>query len=231
MFEALGKPVADYQKFHNSSMLKAKTNISKTDKTILLKEYLRLEKLILDKVKLSKIVNSNSKDQIVKDHKSIISVSTISNVLSLSGGIQKNSREIVSNFYLYKGQYAVETYLYSIDTDLPRGFYHYNPLSHTLDILPFKKNKFIKKILKYKNQPKLIILISGVFERLTNLVQDRGYLLVLKEVGYFSQNILINANSYGLETEIVEDFSSQEIDSDLDLDSMRESVLEVIILK
>lgn len=228
LVDALGKPVMNYQKLHQTSKILKLSNKKTINPKVQLKEYIRLEKFILDKSDLDQNIKSIRLHR--KNFGSRFDLDLISTILFLSGGLKRIENGFSTSFHLYKGQYAVEVYLYSIDSELPVGFYHYNPLNHSLDILPFKKEQNFKNMLKSLNNAKIVIFITGVFDRLVSLTGDRGYNLVLKQTGYLSQNIRTNAALYGVESNIVEDFVSNYIESSLELDSSREAVLEVINL-
>lgn len=130
-------------------------------------------------------------------------------------------------------KYPLEIYVLSQNTALPKGIYHYNLMSHSLEkIIKLKKfniSRFIPQ-KDFYNVP-CFLIITGVFARETEKYNGRGYRYVFIEAGHMVQNFYLLAGAMNLGgCAIGGGFYDDRINKLLKVDGKTESVIYIFTL-
>lgn len=100
--------------------------------------------------------------------------------------------------------------------ELPEGVYHYNPYTHSVEIV--KKGDFSYELYKAcLNQEWILkapvnIVITAVYERTTKRYGERGIRYVHMEAGHVGQNIYLQATALNLGTVAVGAFYDERVE-------------------
>lgn len=239
----LGKPYADFEKFHQKTKIK-KLNVDLLDpnkwpkewKTVQFKGYGRLAEIVLPK---SQSLTNYSLHTALKKRSSIrkfsnqpLPLEKLSTLLYYSAGLNniKNST-IRGRFYPSAGaRYPLELYFISLNSQLPMGLYHYYLKNHSLEkLLTFDKFDFAK----YFNQNWIstvgaFIIITAIFKRTTMKYADRGYRHILQESGHMGQNIYLLSSTLNLSCCAIGGYLDDKINELLDIDGINESVVYIL---
>ncbi len=112
--------------------------------------------------------------------------------------------------------YPLEIYLVAGDVKgLATGFYRYNPLNHTLNLL--SRNDYRKQLTEaslnqeYIQEAPASIIIAAHFERTTKVYGKRGERYVYMEVGHCGQNIHLQCEALNLGTVIIGAFEDDKV--------------------
>jgi SagB-type dehydrogenase family enzyme len=158
-----------------------------------------------------------------------LALKPVSNLLYYSAGMRNIiSPGTNSRFYPSAGaRYPLELYLLSFNTSLQKGLYHYYLKSHSLELLlPLEQFAFEKYFSQaWVAQTASIILITAVFKRNTMKYGDRGYRLIMNEVGHLSQNLYLVSTALNLACSTVTGFKDKLLDDLLDVDGINESIV------
>lgn len=236
----LGQPTSISEQFHQQTKITKfagkPDDPSKWPKawtTIFLREYLRLDKIVLPEPFLDSIL---LKEALVKRSsqreysKEPLSLENLSSLLYFSCGI-KDSIGFISRFYPSAGgRYPLELYLISQNSELPKGVYHYNIRYHSLEIL-LKLNAFNAD--DYFNQDfikkaSIIILLAAHFKRNTIKYGQRGYRHVISEAGHIGQNFWLVSAALNLAICGVGGYLDDKLNELLDIDGVKETVIYVL---
>jgi len=151
----------------------------------------------------------------------------ISTLLYYSAGLRQ-THFFSSNrrFYPSAGaRYPLETYLITINSEIPKGIYHYNVRSHILE----KFSSFNKLSLdcyfdqSFIKRSGAIIILSAVFKRTVIKYGQRSYRYIFIEAGHLGQNLSLIATSLGLKSCAIGSFFDEEINRLFDIDGVKES--------
>lgn len=234
----LNKPTKLSQKFHYQTKIK-KLNTVKRDEIPeswikhSYKAYPRLEKIILEIPQNSKnsflqvLKRRNSSRDFGKDP---LSIEKISQLLYYTFGLRSESK--ARRFYPSAGgRYPIEAYFISLNSDVPKGLYHYNVKLNSLEILQtfseFRSDEFFN--LNWIQTAGCIIVLTAVFERTTVKYGERGYRHVLSETGAITQ-LLYNLSAFlNLEVCAVGGYKDDELNKFLDVDGVKESTVGVVV--
>jgi SagB-type dehydrogenase family enzyme len=99
------------------------------------------------------------------------------------------------------GLYPCEVYVFvSRGKDIQRGFYHYNFLEHSLELLTSlgDGDKIFLDAQKFSTEASFAIIITIVTSRILPKYGERGYRYGLIEAGHIGQNICLVATSMDL---------------------------------
>lgn len=240
----LGKPVLLWQKFHEKTKIKKRfkdipiKSWPESWKTIYFKSYPRFAEIILPKPNLSnkisfkKVLSSRISSR--KFGNIPLDINQLSNLLFHSAGLKDKLNPYSGRFYPSAGgRYPLEVYLLSLNTDIPRGLYHYYLKNHSLEELMFIDKFNLKKILlpkKWVKNAACLIIITAVFERNTVKYGERGYRHVLIESGLLLQNFYLNASALSINCCAYGGYFDDPINQLLDIDGINESVVNVLLL-
>jgi SagB-type dehydrogenase family enzyme len=121
-------------------------------------------------------------------------------------------------------------FLYTIGNErLAEGIYHFNSESQEMVLLErvsFQENilpLFVNQELPGK--PKLVLFITGFFERNTLVFGERAYRYTLIEAGRILQNIQLICTGQGFSIRNVGEFYDRKVDKLLDIDGVAHSIL------
>lgn len=229
----LMKPSLAYHKFHLRSYLSKKNLIyRKLCKQLKLfyKAYLRFPKIKLSRpfnIKNTTLIDSLVINNIVKEFsKESISADKLSSLIHYSFG-KVNASSSQRFYFSFSQNYPLELYIYSVNTYLKKGFYHYNVKGHYLEQLPFESKDFDKIIPDFYSlkNPACFFLISAVFNRVTKKYGERGYRYVLIESGQVAQNFILVSRALGLGCYPIVDFFDRKVNRKLDFIEEKESIL------
>lgn len=240
--ELLHEPSNDLEIFHEKTKMKKALPFPdakewpKSWKTVYFKEYPRLDKIILpeptslNNVSLEDtLMNRQSKRVFTKTEMSLEQISTF---LYYSSGLKTNSHPWLANrFYPSPGaRYALETYVITLNTEIPKGVYHYNLRSHSLEILlqnKFSYQKYTANVQWIKNA-NILVVITAIFKRNTIKYGIRGYRHVLEEAGHLGQNFYLIGNALDMNTCAIAGYLDDKLNKLLDVDGLNETVIYVL---
>lgn len=236
------EPLMDYQIFHEKIKLKKNIKIKEPRKwpkrwiQVFFKGYPRFEEILLPHPKLpnlsiKKTLLNRKSNRIFTDE--VVEIEKISSLLHFSAGLKrKNVDQRGNRFYPSGGaRYPLEVYFLSLNTELPKGLYHYylksDSLEKLLDIDDFNfKDFFIhEEIVK----PAFLIIITAVFSRSVIKYKDRGYLHSLIEAGALSQNFYLNATANNLGVCALGGYFDEKFNNLLDIDGQLETTIMTIV--
>ena len=230
--ELLGKPARFYEKFHQMTKItkfEIKKPVKSPDqwKKKYFKGYGRYKALILTKPELPDInyknvlENRKSTRDFKKTH---LSLKKISTVLYYSAGLKKDG---IHRYYPSGGaRYPLEVYVLAINSNLPKGLYHYYQPGHLLELIPETN---VKSLLGCFNQSWLnagiVIIITAVFQRMTNKYNDRGYRHILQETGHLGQNIYLTSTALNLGCCAIGGYLDDQLNTLVGIDGIKESIV------
>lgn len=228
----LGKPVRLYEKFHQQTKI-ADFEIKKSAKPlkqprIYIKGYGRYKALTLPKPEIPNIgykVVLEKRKSTRNFKKNSLDLKKISTLLYYSAGLKKDG---IHRYYPSGGAlYPLEVYIISVNSDLPKGLYHYYQPGHILELIP---GTDIKSLLGCFNQAWLknsgvIFLITSVFQRLTNKYNDRGYRHILQETGHLGQNIYLTSTALNLGCCAIGGYKDDQLNRSMGIDGIQESII------
>lgn len=136
-------------------------------------------------------------------------IDELSSILYYSAGcteeVEKNNKTFHRRPYPSAGaRYPLEIYPLVLhgDRDLPKGLYHYNPMSHSLAVLLKKITLNELKTLwlgqAWAAKASLILIITAVYERTTSKYGNKGISFCLLEAGHLAQNIYLKCQEVGV---------------------------------
>lgn len=236
----LGKPTSISEQFHQQTKItklsRKKDDPSKWPKawtTIFLKEYLRLDKIILpepflDSILLKEALVKRSSER--KYSKKPLSLENLSSLLYYGCGI-KDPTGLSGRFYPSAGgRYPLEVYLISQNSELPKGVYHYNIRYHSLETLltlnKFNADDYFNQ--DFINKAPIIILLTAHFARNTMKYGERGYRHVISEAGHIGQNFWLISTALDLAICGVGGYLDDKLNELLDIDGLKETVVYVL---
>lgn len=201
-------------------------------KTVQYKAYARFPEVILPKPSLPKkniedVIFERSSTKTYGRNK--ISLKKISSLLYYSAGI--NSTNGQHRFYASAGRlFPIEIYVVSLNSQLPKGIYHYYVKNNSLEHIAEIEKKEIEEIIKVnlvKNAGILLILTVN-FTR--NLIKYgmRGYRYDLVEVGELTQNLYIISAALDLACCALGGFIDKNVNRLLDIDKDDETALIMV---
>lgn len=242
--EIIGSRLFLSESFHNKTKIgKTRTEISPekwpdTWKTIYFKSYPRFDEIILPNPSLSSttslkhgLINRQSNRNFSRKP---LELSTLSTLIYYSAGVKDKKLQSFSRFYPSAGgRYPLETYLISLNTDIPKGVYHYYLKNHSLEeLLTFAKFDFDKYFVpqKWIKKTACFIIIAAVFKRMTIKYGDRGYRHVLAEAGHLAQNFYLVSAALSLSCCAIGGYIEHKLEELLDIDGVDESVVYVLAI-
>jgi SagB-type dehydrogenase family enzyme len=130
------------------------------------------------------------------------------------------------------GLYPLDWYLASLTVeDLPRGLYHYEPSTHSLevvslqDVLPALEQAILTRELL--RRAAAVFILTALFERSRRKYGLRAYRFVLLEAGHSMQNVLLMATCLGIDATPIGGYLDAEFDRLLRVNGVDETTLYV----
>lgn len=239
----LFKKLSLAEKFHNKTKLR-KFPINDDPKfwpeswnKIYYKGYLRLEEIELPKPMLPG--TSFKKTLYLRNSCRIfssvpLSLYQLSSILYYSAGLKfYKSAYLAQKFYPSAGRrYPLETYFISLNTELPKGLYHYYIKTHKLEKLlridKFDKSRYFGQ--EWIDKAGCILIITAIFKRNTVKYGDRGYRHIMVEAGHLSQNIYLISPLLNIGCCAIGGYIDDNLHRLLDIDGISEAVVYVLAL-
>ncbi len=240
----LGKQLSIGQRFLKQTRLSSLKNMlppskwPKRWKTVYFKDYIRLNKIVLPQPELESSISLKDtlyKRTSNKQYSQIpLSIEKLSTLLYYSAGLKINKAPWrKSKFYPSAGSlYPLEIYIISLNTEIPKGLYHYNLRSHSLEQLQLFQTFPVSSYFYGKEFKKAacIVIVTGCFYRTTVKYQDRGYRYIFQEAGHMGQNLYLLSAALNINCCGIGGFTDNKINELLDIDGMLESALSVFAL-
>jgi SagB-type dehydrogenase family enzyme len=237
-----GDPIRLYEKFHEATKTKKFLRQLPSEKwpvewkAIHFKEYPRLPKVLLPEPYLDpgiSLVETLYKRKSYRDFKKWkMSLEEISNLLYFTAGNKQGGKSYSANRFYPSGgsRYPLEVYLISVNSDLPKGLYHYNVKQHLLEQLLLKKDINFREYFspEWFEDASIILITTAVFARTTIKYGDRGYRHIWHETGSLVQNIYLLSAALNLKCCPTGGFNDDRINKLLDIDGLRESVVSTV---
>ncbi|OIP57474.1 MAG: hypothetical protein COX79_00560 [Candidatus Levybacteria bacterium CG_4_10_14_0_2_um_filter_36_16] len=239
----LKKPTSPFEKFHKSTKIKKVEKPLQPNKQpeewhkILYKGYSRMLEIVLPKPNLSSSISLKKALYLRKSGRTFtkkLTLKDLSSVLYFSGG-ERSIAEFpkTRRFYPSAGaRYPLEIYIISLHSELPKGLYHYyiknNSLEELIEFDTQKMEGFINKEIVLRSS--CIVVITSVFNRNINKYGDRGYRHILTEVGCLTQNFYLVSGALDFSCCALGGYVDDAINSYLDIDGIRESVVGVLLI-
>jgi|SRR3989338_1724674 len=233
-----------YEKFHNQTVIKSFSFLShvaripkRKKQKISFKGYARLKEIVLPRPKLPKkyLLNILSTRISTRNflNSSLLSLETLSTLFFYSAGLRERKFYFEKRFYPSAGAcYPLEVYLISINTQLPKGIYHYYLKNHSFEqLLLFDRFDFKKFFNQdWIERSSCLVVITAVFKRTTLIYGDRGYRHILIEIGHLGQNFYLNSSSLNIACCAVGGFMDRNLNELFDIDGINEAVVYVLAL-
>ena len=133
-------------------------------------------------------------------------------------------------------RFPLEVYalVFSGNTSLPAGVYHYSVREHALDVLTERSfsKKDIATLFAYDwiQEASGAIIITSNFWRNQIKYGERGYRYVLLEAGHIGQNVYLASQALGLGCCAMGGSRDEAIEKLLDIDGISESLVHTVIL-
>ena len=144
---------------------------------------------------------------------STLTLQMLSTILYHSAGVNRKERNGIEKKAIFHlrtypsagALYPIEIYPVLVRTDGSNPCVtHYNPINHNLSIV--RKEYDIAHLMEAigdqfdKRSPScsVVLLLTSVFQRVTEKYQDRGYRFALMEAGFISENISLVSVGLGL---------------------------------
>lgn len=198
----------------------------------------------LDKISFENIENPiTALSEVLKKRRSVrkfsglsISKNELYSLLFLSSGITHLDKNLDYSRRPYPSggaRYPLEVYPIILNCEgLKKGLYHYNVKENLLELL--LEENLSKWLIKNTGQETwianaaVLFVITGVLDRVRVKYGDRGYRLVLNEVGHLSQNMLLLATEMGLGSCPIAGYIDSEANKLLDINLQKEVTLYMI---
>jgi SagB-type dehydrogenase family enzyme len=209
-------------------------------KTVEYKSYNRFPKILLEKgekrADLFSTIHTRSSERSFFDKS--VTKEALSTILAYACGITRNhvhanpGRAHPSG----GGLYPIEIYplVFSSNTDVGEGVYHYNIQQHALDVLWEHAFSDSEKdglfVYPWAKHAAAALVLTGVFRRTQQKYGERGYRYVLLEAGHIGQNICLIAEALKLKCTPIVGTRDTAIEQVIDIDGFSESVLYTLLI-
>lgn len=125
--------------------------------------------------------------------------------------------------------YPCEMYVFSRQSDLVPGIYHYCPRDHSLECI--SSDLRWEELFVPGTEPitaSIVIAITASFQRAFFKYGERSYRFILLEAGAIAQNMALSACDLNLGTLPHGGYCDAEVEKQLDIDGLDESVVHVV---
>jgi len=134
-------------------------------------------------------------------------------------------------------RHPTEAYVYSIDTELPQGLYHYSVAENALVRLPQKvePDLLLDAAYELRTGPhfpvRLVVVLTSVVARsMWRYREPRSYRVLLNDVGHVLETLKIVAKAVGLETYFGHGFHDDQLEQLLGVSSAEEPALKIVAI-
>jgi len=165
-----------------------------------------------------------------------VTLKQLSEILYYSAGIVRNTEGELRRPYPSAGaKYPIEIYpLVLVNNDIQKGLYHYDPLSHSLDVLltPLKHGDTSKiwKTQKWFKKASIILILTAVYTRTTEKYGEKGLPFPFIEAGHIGQNVYLLAQSMKIGRCAIGQFNEKPLCELLDINIFEEYPIYYIAL-
>ncbi len=229
-----------YYKYHDASKMNRSIHIMKLTPSLIKKltkisyktyknaSIFKLTRRALPDIQLEHLLKMRKSTR--KFTQRAITLEEIGDILYYSAGIVREKK--YRSYPSAGARYPLELYLIALNTELPRGIYHYNV-----------KKDYVEQIhlihsfssLIYFNQlwPKngsCHVIITSVFNRTIDKYGNRGYRYILMEAGHMTQNLSLVCEALSLGGCIIGGFIEDKLNKLLGIDGVHETVLSVFTI-
>lgn len=134
------------------------------------------------------------------------------------------------------GLFPLEIYVVNLRSHCPEGLYHFRPDTCELESLkPGNHLELLRDIIyaePYISLPEsgLVVITTGVIERMNIKYGERGYRFMLHESGFLAMTMTLIAESLGLGSCMVGGYRDDEVNTFLGIDGVFETVQNILIL-
>ncbi|MDQ3943681.1 MAG: SagB/ThcOx family dehydrogenase, partial [Actinomycetota bacterium] len=131
--------------------------------------------------------------------------------------------------------YPIEVYLVVFDVaGVPPGAYHYEVSRHRLELLragDFRQDVFRAAVSQEMIlRASLVLVLTGLFERVQWKYVDRSYRYLLLEAGHLGQNVYLSATALGLAPCGIGAYFDDDFNRLLGIDGRDEAVVYLLAL-
>lgn len=135
------------------------------------------------------------------------------------------------------GLFPSELYVVIINSQIPKGLYHYRPDINSLELM--KDGDFTDLLISTTNAEPYIdsldkvgcaVFTTSLIERVYIKYGERSYRFMIMEVGFIAQNMSLVAEALDLGTCMIGGYLDDEVNEFLGIDGVLESVQNVIII-
>jgi SagB-type dehydrogenase family enzyme len=134
-------------------------------------------------------------------------------------------------------RHPTEAYVYSIDTELPQGIYHYSVGENALVRLPQKvePDLLLDAAYELRTGPhfpvRLVVVLTSVVARsMWRYREPRSYRVLLNDVGHVLETLKIVTKAVGLETYFGHGFHDDQLEQLLGVSSAEEPALKIVAI-
>tara|TARA_B110000093_G_scaffold180672_1_gene223085 strand:+ start:3655 stop:4533 length:879 start_codon:yes stop_codon:yes gene_type:complete len=191
--------------------------------------------------------------EVLKKRKSIrkykshykISLKELYVLLQLSYGVTRKEKIInydIDGYYGYRNvpsggaMYPLEIYVVLFNSDQKSGLYHFNTKDISLEKM--KEGQFQKELGKIVHaepyvemqNASAVIFTTGIIERVSLKYGERGYRLMMIEVGLLAQNISLLAEAIDLSSCMVGGYYDEKVNEFLGIDGVFETINNVFVI-
>jgi SagB-type dehydrogenase family enzyme len=121
-----------------------------------------------------------------------------------------------------------------VNDDVQKGLYHYDPLSHSLDVLlvPLKYGDTSKiwKTQQWFKKASIVLILTAVYTRTTEKYGEKGLPFPFIEAGHIGQNIYLLAQSMKIGCCAIGQFNEKPLCELLDINIFEEYPIYYIAL-
>ncbi|MBW8049876.1 MAG: SagB/ThcOx family dehydrogenase [Cytophagales bacterium] len=132
--------------------------------------------------------------------------------------------------------YPLEIYIVTFNAHIPSGLYHFQPDKIILEKI--KEGEFMNELINiiqaepYVNMrnSSVLIITTGVIERLLIKYGERGYRFLMQESGFVGQMISLLAESIDLGSCMVGGYNDDKVNEFLGIDGVFETVNNILVI-
>ena len=133
-------------------------------------------------------------------------------------------------FPTHGGLQSPETYLWArAVADLEPGLYHYEPRSHSLELLQL--GDFASRLTaiafgeQYVGEAAAVLLVTGMYDRLRWKYGERAYRFLCMDAGFLGENVYLVCEGLGLSVCAISGFAQDAVEDLLGVDGRQELAL------
>jgi SagB-type dehydrogenase family enzyme len=152
-------------------------------------------------ISLLEVLKKRTSNRDFKSGQYLVSIDDLSSLLAHSIQIKSLVDQAPGRLYPSPGgMYPCEIYIYvSRGKDIDRGFYHYNFLEKSLELVTsLGEEEVVLDVQRFSTEASFAVVITMVTSRVLPKYGERGYRYGLIEAGHIGQNICLAATALSL---------------------------------